>query len=517
MGCQIATVHDSKRSVHARTLAPTSCMVRVMSASDVVDRREQAVSLRAGQRWGAAFVVGVAGLFAGVPCVRADAAFVIVNADGPDEGFNDPTPATPIGGNSGTTLGEQRMIAVQHAFDIWGEALESPVPLIAEIAFEDLCTSGALARTQTRFVRRYALPVALDLPADVRGIPAALARRLAPESFHRDEPDFVIEFTDQKSCVSVPWDYGLSAGRLYGLVEAALHEIGHGLGFNTLIDVNDGAEPDFFATLLYDTLSGKRLLDLDVDERVRALAAGRTASGPIAATASWRPVKSATTARSTATPFAPPAARIARPAVAAMACATPASNATRAPTTATSGRALAAPTVPWRAAATACSTRTSTAIRAAPTATTRERNAPCAAGSVLVPAPRPAAGAVRYRTPAQLPPTLNAMAAVMPARTTADRDATRATTRGASPPARMTPVAPVGSSATIRGMAGHRSSCSCWLSSPAGRADRCSVGPRRVPADRATCRTPVRLVYGARHVRERGRNRTPVLRSACFG
>jgi len=32
------------------------------------------------------------------------AQFVIVNADFPNEGFNDPTPAAPVGGNAGTTL-----------------------------------------------------------------------------------------------------------------------------------------------------------------------------------------------------------------------------------------------------------------------------------------------------------------------------------------------------------------------------------------------------------------------------
>ena len=37
------------------------------------------------------------------------AQFVIVNADFPGEGFNDPTPAAPVGGNPGTTLGEQRL------------------------------------------------------------------------------------------------------------------------------------------------------------------------------------------------------------------------------------------------------------------------------------------------------------------------------------------------------------------------------------------------------------------------
>jgi hypothetical protein len=43
------------------------------------------------------------------------ATIVINNIDGPGEGFNDPTPAAPVGGNTGTTLGQQRLIAFTFA------------------------------------------------------------------------------------------------------------------------------------------------------------------------------------------------------------------------------------------------------------------------------------------------------------------------------------------------------------------------------------------------------------------
>jgi hypothetical protein len=39
--------------------------------------------------------------------------FSIVVIDPPGVGFNDPTPATPVGGNIGTTIGQQRLIAFQ--------------------------------------------------------------------------------------------------------------------------------------------------------------------------------------------------------------------------------------------------------------------------------------------------------------------------------------------------------------------------------------------------------------------
>ena len=41
---------------------------------------------------------------------RGAAQITIVNTDGPNEGFNDPTAATPVGGNTGTTDGQQRLM-----------------------------------------------------------------------------------------------------------------------------------------------------------------------------------------------------------------------------------------------------------------------------------------------------------------------------------------------------------------------------------------------------------------------
>ena len=59
----------------------------------------------------------------------ASAHITIVNADGPNEGFNDPTPAAPVGGNPGTTKGQQRLIAFQFAADLWGAALDSNIDI----------------------------------------------------------------------------------------------------------------------------------------------------------------------------------------------------------------------------------------------------------------------------------------------------------------------------------------------------------------------------------------------------
>ena len=63
---------------------------------------------------GAALAIAVASADASA----GPAQFIIVNLNPPGVGFNDPTPAGPVGGNTGTTLGEQRLIAFQHAASI---------------------------------------------------------------------------------------------------------------------------------------------------------------------------------------------------------------------------------------------------------------------------------------------------------------------------------------------------------------------------------------------------------------
>ena len=75
----------------------------------------------------------------------AAATIVIVNTNGPGEGFNDPTPAAPVGGNTGTTLGAQRLIAFQHAADLWAATLTSAVPVRVAASFEPLTCNASSA------------------------------------------------------------------------------------------------------------------------------------------------------------------------------------------------------------------------------------------------------------------------------------------------------------------------------------------------------------------------------------
>ena len=85
-----------------------------------------------------AFVASLAAL----PCFGA-ATLTILNFDGAGEGFNDPTLVAPVGGNPGTTLGQQRLNVFQAAANVWGATLTSVPAVLVLAQFNPLtCTAG---------------------------------------------------------------------------------------------------------------------------------------------------------------------------------------------------------------------------------------------------------------------------------------------------------------------------------------------------------------------------------------
>ena len=69
---------------------------------------------------------------------HADAVITVINLDGADEGFNDATPAAPIDGNPGTTIGQQRLNVFQAAADAWGKTIGSNVPVLVDASWDAL-------------------------------------------------------------------------------------------------------------------------------------------------------------------------------------------------------------------------------------------------------------------------------------------------------------------------------------------------------------------------------------------
>src|SRR5262245_5170076 len=85
------------------------------------------------------------------------ATFTIRIVDGADEGLNSSAPFTPVGGNNATTLGQARMNVLQEAARIWGQLLQSNVPILVDARFDaQTCsmTSGTLGSAGPRAVFR---------------------------------------------------------------------------------------------------------------------------------------------------------------------------------------------------------------------------------------------------------------------------------------------------------------------------------------------------------------------------
>src|SRR5260370_4068954 len=85
----------------------------------------------------------IVGLVASSPAF-ATATIVIQNGDDPNVGFNDPTPVSPIGGNNGTTLGQQGLNVFQAAAGVWAATLTSGPTITIKAKWALLtCTANA--------------------------------------------------------------------------------------------------------------------------------------------------------------------------------------------------------------------------------------------------------------------------------------------------------------------------------------------------------------------------------------
>jgi uncharacterized repeat protein (TIGR01451 family)/MYXO-CTERM domain-containing protein len=192
---------------------------------------------------------------------RAAEEIRILNRNDPGEGFNDPTPATPVGGNPGKTVGEQRQIAFQYAAALWSAALGNRVRILIDARFSALqCGStgtllGAAGPNRTS---------AADDP-----IPA-----LSNEQAGRDLDPSLAEISAifnsfGGSGCSFSWYYGFddtpSQGNSTNLISVLLHEFAHGLGL--------GSFADAYLAQARDSTTGRLLSDLQANDIVAFRAA----------------------------------------------------------------------------------------------------------------------------------------------------------------------------------------------------------------------------------------------------
>ncbi len=202
----------------------------------------------------------------------SSADFVLVNTDEPGKGFNDATPATPVGGNSGTTVGEQRLIAYGRALQNWGSILKSDVPIVVLGSFSPrscTATSGVLASAG-----------AWNIEANYPNVPlqnhwyhSALANSIAGTDLYPgadivDGADIVAFFNSNlgtPGCLEAStWYYGLDnkpGTSQIDFLNVFMHELSHGLGFSNFVNEGSGVVfaglPDVYMAYTRDNATGK--------------------------------------------------------------------------------------------------------------------------------------------------------------------------------------------------------------------------------------------------------------------
>jgi uncharacterized membrane protein YgcG len=218
--------------------------------------------------------VALAAVFA-APDAWAKATLTISVTDDPGVGFNDPTPAAPVAGNPGKTVGEQRLKVFQAAADAWGRVLESSVPIVIDASFAPLeCTDGMAILGE-------AAPLSIsnrsDLPT-TNVYPLALANKIVGRDLAPSSPDIMAMFNGDLSCLGVDWYYGLdgnAGAKQVHLFTTVMHELAHGLGFASQIDPVTGAflmgRATVFSTHMLGQSAGKHLAEMTNAERKAAL------------------------------------------------------------------------------------------------------------------------------------------------------------------------------------------------------------------------------------------------------
>ncbi len=241
----------------------------------------------------------LAGLLVFLVALPAHAVTItIVNKDAAGQGLNDPTSVTPVGGNPGTTIGQQRLNVLQKAADIWGGILPGSVNITVYASFEPLScssTTAVLGGTSPDWVES-------DFAGGV--LPGvwyvvAEASQLAGYDLEPGNSHMTTQFNSklgQSGCLSGEFFYyGFDTNTPssdINLLTVTLHEFAHGLGFVSLASESTGTfccgsqpQPDIFDAFAYDTTAKKSWNDMatDAERQASAINTGNLVwSGPAA-------------------------------------------------------------------------------------------------------------------------------------------------------------------------------------------------------------------------------------------
>lgn len=237
--------------------------------------------IRRNKLFAALMVVGVLGLAGNAMA----ATLTVINKDPAGQGLNDPKPATPIGGNVGTTRGEQARIVFEFAANMWGAVLKSNGPIAIDAKFSPLqcdSTGVVLGSTGTNGTGRFT--VANGVPPGAKAdiwYPGSMVNMFTGGDASPTQSEMTMSFNGALGSTCLPdggWYFGLDGNTPQGqnnLLNVMLHEMGHGLGFNFRSSLTSGAlsggYDDIWTSFMYDNQVGKAWAAMTNAERVASV------------------------------------------------------------------------------------------------------------------------------------------------------------------------------------------------------------------------------------------------------
>jgi hypothetical protein len=193
----------------------------------------------------------------------------------PGTGFADPTPAVPVGGNPGLTLGQQRIFVFLQAAAIWTEKLQPEQDIFVAAQFSDLAP-GVLGSAGARFI--WANFPGAELPNTWYF--DSLADHLTQGDLSPSTYDIQANFSS-----NFPFYLGFDNADPPGtadLLAVVLHEIGHGLNFANAVNEASGAIPaPAGATDPFGDIYSQWTLDVTTGKTWNAMTAAERASSAV--------------------------------------------------------------------------------------------------------------------------------------------------------------------------------------------------------------------------------------------